>query len=74
LYCGYRREPGKRRTSATAVIDALCKISTNASIGRVECPTVQIVERRSDEKPDEVSCCDILLGTGSDTSRRWPSL
>ena len=42
-YCGYFREPGKLRTSATLAMRALASRPRNSSIGRVECPIVQIV-------------------------------
>jgi hypothetical protein len=45
--CGFRREPAKRRTSASVVMPASCSIATNTSHGRVECPIVQSVPVRS---------------------------
>src|SRR5207245_2537944 len=44
LYCGHFRDPGNRRTSATAFTPCDARISTNPPNGRVECPIVQMVE------------------------------
>src|SRR5512146_121393 len=42
-YCGWRREPGKRRTSATASMPYRSRRARNSGSERVECPTVQTV-------------------------------
>src|SRR6185312_3085854 len=42
LKCGCRREPGKRRTSASSSICCPVSISRNCSMARLEWPMVQI--------------------------------
>src|SRR5579864_2996738 len=42
-YCGHFREPGRLRTSAIAAMRAPESRARNSSIGRVECPIVEIV-------------------------------
>src|ERR671933_1719050 len=46
LNCGFRRDPGKRRTSTSVSTWARPRSSTSSSIGRVPCPTVNTVIRR----------------------------
>src|ERR671914_994675 len=42
LNCGFRREPGKRRTSTSVSTPAAARVSTSSCAGRVPCPIVQI--------------------------------
>jgi repressor LexA len=56
LNCGFRREPGKRRTSTRVSAPAAARTATSSSSGRVPCPIVKRgidVVRRSIYSPVE---------------------
>src|SRR6476661_1209458 len=50
-YCGRRREPGNRRTSATSSMSYAATTSRKSWIGRVECPTVHMVSIETPVSP-----------------------
>jgi hypothetical protein len=68
LNCGYRREPGKVRTSTKSWILLMVRIWLNSSAARVECPMVQIVGSRSSSAylTEDLNCLSAdVSGKGS---------